>query len=667
MSSLTYAGIPLLYDYQNVAQSFLDQYQRIEDLLGESRTVSLNNWQIASIRSSVPTTGIGLPRYNWPDPPPLRINQLYWPTGASRFAYGLFLINREQYTLLQAKTCSSGYILASSNMGTPPTAMDERGTNPDTVQFSDMYFLTPQRIGGCDLTSDLFLLPIVDRRYWWQFYDVDDVASILKLENSYCQSECQSTWLALLQYLLPGETFPTVPSAYGSPDCVEFCRQYANFPVFVDAVAASIGARVVCKSDGSISVERPTDAYTVLALNLNLRRNQIAGTHCSTITRAHLPLNVRVTFPKAYCYHLGCQGDKLALTYSTAVASCEKPGYYKTIHSTAPAMYECACSYSAVPTNLTALQALTNQVGADWKLWNRYRYDFTYAAPQQWQSCGYDDHVLWSFGGESWDCYDPILGADGARPGEGAEPEIVLNNVYRRNHFTRVQSLPLGCDVDSMFHSLGDTLLPDEVLVEILGDWDPDNCCEEPDSSGAAEDTRLLYNEGQVYRYCDCEYIPDPNYTIRIHDAIRTLCPPSESDDDESDNCEFAWARWHCEDNRWYVDSLTAATSSEESDKLVELCAQEDAERNVPYRCLKGTWSESLARWCYNGEEVWAIDHRMGAPFAEEGWKGLYQRMDYSGNLSSSSGDDAIDEIWVCVSLDCELPPEGCSCEDEEY
>jgi len=101
---------------------------------------------------------------------------------------------------------------------------------------------------------------------------------------------------------------------------------------------------------------------------------------------------------------------------------------------------------------------------------------------------------------------------------------------------------------------------------------------------------------------------------------------------------------------RWRVITLNM---------LVELCAQEDAERNVPYLCLKGSWDKEKLRYCYDAEEeVYAIDHRMGAPFAEEGWKGLYQRMP----ADFLHGEVQIDEIWVCVSLDCEEPPEGCSC-----
>jgi len=89
--------------------------------------------------------------------------------------------------------------------------------------------------------------------------------------------------------------------------------------------------------------------------------------------------------------------------------------------------------------------------------------------------------------------------------------------------------------------------------------------------------------------------------------------------------------------------------------QLVELCAQENAERNVPYECLLGTWNPDTALWCYDdAETVWAIDHRKGAPYAEVGWKGLYQEM--SSNNEAHGG-----KIYICVSLDCETPEEGCN------
>ncbi len=85
---------------------------------------------------------------------------------------------------------------------------------------------------------------------------------------------------------------------------------------------------------------------------------------------------------------------------------------------------------------------------------------------------------------------------------------------------------------------------------------------------------------------------------------------------------------------------------------LVELCAQENATRNVPYGCLLGTWNSYEDGWCYDGAlAVTAIDHRIGPPLAETGWKGLYEAMPST----------AYGTIYVCVSLDCELPPEGCN------
>lgn len=107
----------------------------------------------------------------------------------------------------------------------------------------------------------------------------------------------------------------------------------------------------------------------------------------------------------------------------------------------------------------------------------------------------------------------------------------------------------------------------------------------------------------------------------------------------------------------WRDKFGTWFTSKTVSNQLVELCALEEAERNIPYECLLGTWNPDVQLWCYdNAETVWAIDHRKGAPHAEEGWKGLYQEM-------PSNNPDHDGKIYICVSLDCSTPEEGCTCE----
>jgi hypothetical protein len=87
---------------------------------------------------------------------------------------------------------------------------------------------------------------------------------------------------------------------------------------------------------------------------------------------------------------------------------------------------------------------------------------------------------------------------------------------------------------------------------------------------------------------------------------------------------------------------------------LPELCALEDAVRNVPYTALLGIYSPDTHSWCYDGAStVYAIDHRYGMPLAEAGWKGSYQKLP----------SNVYGVIYECISLDCKLPPEGCSCE----
>lgn len=562
MPSLTYADIPLLYDFQHAAQAFLDRYQRIEDLIPELRTTSLDSWQTQSNqRNDGMAKGVGLPRYNWPDPPPLRVNQMYWPTGASRFSYGLFLIDRENLTALEAKDCKSSYVLKASHETVPAVTPDAAGTSAKELTFDQIYFLTPHRISGCDTESDLFLLPLVDRRYWWQFIDAEDVKTVLQETGSLCQTECKATWNDLLSHIASriGETYEAgdISSAYGKPDCYEFNRNHSSLPVFMDAVAASIGKRIVSKLDGTISFQDAADAYDELIDNIATLTNQIAGNDCLGISQKHLPQQVRVVFPVSYCHHLECNGEKHALEYDVS-HPCSKTGYIKTIHSTAVAEYECVCEDDREdPANESELQALTDKIGEDWRLWRQYDYDFTFAAPQAWEPTGFDDHILWTFGAEQFDCYDPITSYATGRTGEDTEPEVSLVPVFRRDHQTRVQSLPLTCDVDSMFHHLGDMLLPDTVLVKITDCWTQDSeCC--------GTDSKWLTTDATVHFWCDCDYTTG-DYTIPIHTSISHLCEMFDELAGRVQNgdpipvldncCEYLWAKWNCAQNRWHVEA----------------------------------------------------------------------------------------------------------------
>lgn len=103
--------------------------------------------------------------------------------------------------------------------------------------------------------------------------------------------------------------------------------------------------------------------------------------------------------------------------------------------------------------------------------------------------------------------------------------------------------------------------------------------------------------------------------------------------------------------NSQYVNWILLDSTGQQ---LFELCAQETATRNVPYDCLLGTWNPAEGIWCYDdAPTVKAVDHRYGMQLAELEFKGLYQPMP-----CTIAGTDGV--LYVCVSLDCEAPPEGC-------
>jgi hypothetical protein len=560
MSKLTYAGIPLLYDFQHAAQEFLDRYQRLEDLIDDPITTSHDSWQTNPARNeSGLGRSIGLPRYNWPERPPLKINQLYWPTGASRFSYGLFLIDQDGLDALLKKDCREPNILLSSYDTVAAETKDTAGSTPLTLTFSEMYWLTPQRINDCASDNGLYLLPLVDRRYWWQFKDVGDIKSALQGAVVACEEACTGTWDDLFSYLATviGETYTAggIPAAYGKPDCIEFARQYQNVGILLDAALASIGARLVSKLDGSMGFQRPADATTALTANLATVKYQIAGTDCTDMRASYLPQYVRVTFPKSFCYHLTCDDDKYPLTYTNS-AYCLQPNCYKTIHSSAVADYQCDCDGdSEAPKNLATIQALTTQIGTDWNDWHYYEYDFTFAIPQAWNPTGYDDHVLWSFGCEVWEEYLPIASQTEDVNGESPNTQVMLQSAFRRDHMTRVQSLPMTCDVDCMLHYLDTTLFGDNVLVELTC-WEQDDCCEAGEWPKAT---------GQVMNWCDCDYVELTGYTIPVYSSVGFLCDKLTELKAQmaaakcipiKDNCcEYVWARWNCDANRWEVEA----------------------------------------------------------------------------------------------------------------
>jgi hypothetical protein len=284
--------------------------------------------------------------------------------------------------------------------------------------------------------------------------------------------------------------------------------------------------------------------------------------------------------------------------------------------------------------------------------------------PTAWDPCGYDDSIIHKFGIE----YDDKLRAYAFTQQRGQTQEfdttVLLEQDRYRECTSRIQSLPMNVGANCQLHDTKAIELTDTTFAQVPDEGIESSrfeCVEDCEVDGTLCDAyRIIGNiscgslKTQKVLSVNADNLGEP-YQILVYNLSEDCIPspgPCERTSGESISpCRLIEVnRMDC--CGWKAVCIPPAG-------LVELCSLETAERNVPYQCLIGTWNSDLYLWCYDdAATVYAIDHRKGAPHAEEGWKGLYQAM-------PSTNPDHGGTIYVCVSLDCELPEEGCNdCEE---
>jgi len=423
---LTFAGEPLLFPKAET-DAFLARNLELLDLSQFADQPSRRASARQSCRSRFEQNkGLGLPVINWPASPTPRINTLYWPTGATRWAQGWFLATRKTRDAILKK------IRPSSQSAGNDTGKLEFGSNTsDTnIQTADMYLLPPRPIswtGAQGDDADLWLIPLVDARYFWQFVNVGD----LSVTTS-------TTWATLFSTLgtALGETITvesTVDAAYLKPDPTDFSRRYDNASLLLDAAAWSAGRRVVRWFDGTVRVESRSIADTVLDENLNATWIKLAGGDFSDMG-GDVPEKVLVTFRKIKQYLL--QSDNKLYTKENSAPSGTRfiTGKKLTIHCAAYADY----NTSDALQNGTDLDALAAQIKTDYYGWASKDYDYCFAGIADWTPSGYDDAILWAFGRTCPDkTFDLIRNEDGSIARLDDRTDLLS--------YTRVQTLPGNC------------------------------------------------------------------------------------------------------------------------------------------------------------------------------------------------------------------------------
>jgi hypothetical protein len=426
---LTFAGEPLLFPDAKV-DAFLARNLELLDL---SQFAAVPP-HVASSRHAVRSRfeqnkGLGLPIVNWPYPPPPRINTLWWPTGATRWAMGWFLATRKSkdniLAAVKPQSSTSGVQKATLGMG------DDLDNSTDTtVNAIDMYLLPPRPISWTGTNGDdgdLWLIPLVDERYFWQFVNVGDISVTTS-----------TTWASLFSTLgsalgVTVTVSDAVESAYLNPDPTDFTRKYDNAALLLDAAAWSVGRRVVRTIDGTVTVQARATADTALSDNLDQEWRQLAGGDFSDVG-GDQPAKLTMTFCKMKEYFL--QADNALYTVDKDAPSGTNfiEGKSLTVHCAAYADYDVSNSLQ----NGTALDALAEQLKTDYYGWAAKDYDRVFSGVTDWKPTGYDDAILWAFGRTCPDkCFDLIKNEDGS--------VSRLEDRTEQLAYTRVQTLPGNC------------------------------------------------------------------------------------------------------------------------------------------------------------------------------------------------------------------------------
>lgn len=378
---VSFGGIPLLLqDPEGIVGTMLERHldETCASIFCELNTAIIEN-RADSIRNNTQTTvrHVGIPVGNYPLPPKPRINSLYWPTGAKRWSHGLFLIDGENLATILAG-------VANNSGGTLSIVDDVAGLTAGVN--TTMYLLPPRPISppGVNENSRLWLLPLVDARYFWQ----QDY--VVGAYNPYSWETAVSAIQGTSRVDIVNMSSP--PAAYGIPHQLEFQRDFEQVAMLIDGIALTLQRRVVATPTvastafAQYSIQTAFESQYAATSNFVQPWDIIAGGGF-TAQAASIGTKVKevvVTFTKS-------NGARIA-GYAGGINADPTNRGVKVFHCSANGSNDSTVD----GLDFGSFQiGLASQVSVDYTAWQAYHYDVTYASIVPWIPSGFDDYVMW--------------------------------------------------------------------------------------------------------------------------------------------------------------------------------------------------------------------------------------------------------------------------------
>jgi hypothetical protein len=231
----------------NTPVMMTDPSGRIDQYIEKHHSLELMRAFAAPASERVPR-GSNLLFPNYPSLPAPKLNQLVIPTGATRWGYGLFMVTTDQKNAILTEAATKANKLkltfgAPNNWQTATTANASKFRPNFTLTMSP---LPPRPMTPTDFPQastdiqGMWILPMVDQRYWWQFLNVDliESAALGSIQGmvDYLVGKLNDT--ANLTLTCPNPKHDKIPD-------IATGNNYENVAVVLESLAWHIGCQLV--------------------------------------------------------------------------------------------------------------------------------------------------------------------------------------------------------------------------------------------------------------------------------------------------------------------------------------------------------------------------------------------------------------------------------------
>lgn len=376
----------------------------------------------------------------------VRVNSLWWPTGASRFAIAHFVVSKRVLDAISAVVYAGGGYQTAPLVFTQTTryAGSPLQFPADVLTGSNQITTSMWLISARPLFQfinspgqPLWLLTLCDDRYWWW---ERDTGAITVTENTTTWANLYSDLATALGVTI---TADAIPSAYLKPPA-SLSAYYERAPLMLDAVAYNVGQRIVRHLDGTVLARNPVNSQADQLLDLNLPANVQGGGYFrfdspNTDLPGILPGTVRITFPQL----TGPGGDPEVAPYvvNTTLASLALSDFATAVTNANTQTFHNTAIYDT--TNATQLASLAQQFATDWYRFQVGDIDLNFNGIIPWVPEAMDDCVEWHHGpddvntrvgrGPVADLTEELLHTGNAGSSSSSSGSITVNITYLGN------------------------------------------------------------------------------------------------------------------------------------------------------------------------------------------------------------------------------------------